>query len=185
MWKSLIVAPTVTKNSSASPFEDFASEQDTMTYIGPNGGRQVTTLNPKMKDNFTVVPLPQLNPAKPATMAYSFDIVVNAKVAEDKRKAAWDFVHHVVSDPKIWLSNNGSLLPHKTWAMSPEARLILPFYDVLIHDLSIGRPMVRTPFFNEFTAAIARAVERVIFSKAEPKAALDQAAAEFERATRT
>ena len=56
---------------------------------------------------------------------------------------------------------------------------------MFIHDLSIGKPMVRTPHFNEFTSAIARAVERVIFSAAEPKPALDQAAAEFERATRT
>ncbi len=184
VWRSLTTAPTVTKNSSASPFEDFATEQDAMTYIGPNGGRQVTTLNPKMNDNFTVVPLPQLNLAKPATMSYSFDIVVNAKVADEKKKAAWDFVRHAVGDPKIWLSNNGSLLPQRAWATSPEARQILPYYDVFIHDLSIGKPMVRTPYFNEFTSAIARAVERVIFAKVEPKPALEQAAAEFERATR-
>jgi ABC-type glycerol-3-phosphate transport system substrate-binding protein len=141
VWKTLTVAPTVTKNSSASPFEDFATEQDAMTYIGPNGGRQITTLNPKTKDNYTAVPLPQLNPARPVSMSYSFDIVVNPKIADDKKKVAWDFVRHAVSDPKIWLSNNGSLLPHKAWATSPEARQILPFYDVFVHDLSIGRPM--------------------------------------------
>src|SRR5262245_32792177 len=84
VWKALTVAPTVTKNSSASPFEDFATEQDAMTYIGPNGGRQITTLNPKMKDNYTAVPLPQFNPARPVTMSYSFDIVVNPKIADDK-----------------------------------------------------------------------------------------------------
>jgi ABC-type glycerol-3-phosphate transport system substrate-binding protein len=181
-WKSVTVAPTVTKNSSASPFEDFATEQDAMTYIGPNGGRQVVTLNPRMKDNFTVVPLPQLNPTRPATMSYSFDIVVNAKVPDDKRRAAWDFVRHVVSDPKLWLVNNGSLLPHRTWATSPEAHQILPFYDVFIHDLSVGKPMARTPHFNELTSVIARAVERVILNNGNPKQALDQAAAEFQRA---
>src|SRR5262249_29794535 len=100
VWKTLTVAPTVTKNSSASPFEDFATEQDAMTYIGPNGGRQVVTLNPKMKDNYTAVPLPQLNRARPVTMAYSFDIVVNPRVPDDKKKVAWDFVRHAVSDPK-------------------------------------------------------------------------------------
>jgi multiple sugar transport system substrate-binding protein len=184
VWKSVTVAPTVTKNSGASPFEDFAQEQDAMTYIGPNGGRQIVTLNPNMKDNFTVVPLPQLNRARPVTMSYSFDIVVNPRVSDEKKKVAWDFVRHAVSDPKIWLANNGSLLPFKTWATSPEARQILPFYDVFISDLAIGRPMVRTEHFNELSSALARAIERVIFSNAEPKPALDQAAAEFVRATR-
>ena len=184
VWKSVTVAPTVSKNSGASPFEDFAQEQDAMTYIGPNGGRQIVTLNPKMKDNYTAVPLPQLNRARPVTMAYSFDIVVNPRVPDDKKKVAWDFVRHAVSDPKIWLANNGSLLPFKTWATSPEARQILPFYDVFINDLAIGRPMVRTEHFNELSSALARAIERVIFSNAEPKGALDQAAGEFVRATR-
>jgi maltose-binding protein MalE len=88
----------------------------------------------------------------------------------------------VVSDPKLWLVNNGSLLPHRTWGTSPEARQILPFYDVFIHDLSAGTPMARTPYFNELTGVIARAVERVILNNGNPKQALDQAAAEFQRA---
>jgi multiple sugar transport system substrate-binding protein len=185
VWKSVTTAPKVTQNTSASPFEDFANEQDAMTYIGPNGGRQITNLNPKMKDNYTAVPLPQLNPARPATMSYSFDIVVNPRNADEKRRVAWDFVRHVVSDPKLWLVNNGSLLPYKSWATSPEARQILPFYDVFIHDLSIGKPMVRSEHFNELSAALARAIERVIYAGADPKPSLDQAAAEFERAIKS
>jgi multiple sugar transport system substrate-binding protein len=185
VWKSVTVAPKVSQNTGASPFEDFANEQDAMTYIGPNGGRQITNLNPKMKDNYTAVPLPQLNPPRPVTMSYSFDIVVNPKISEEKKQVAWDFVHHAVGDPKIWLVNNGSLLPYKAWATSPEARQILPFYDVFIHDLSIGKPMVRSEHFNELSAALARAIERVIYAGADPKPSLDQAATEFERAIKS
>jgi multiple sugar transport system substrate-binding protein len=182
VWKSTTVAPQVTKNTSASPFQDFANEQDAMTFIGPNGSRQAEGLNPKMKDNITVVPLPQINPAKPATMAYSFDIVVNAKIAEPKQRVAWDFVHMAVYDPKMWLSNNGSLLPYRAWAGSSEARQTLQFFDVFVHDLSIGRPMVRTDHFNEFEDAIGRAIQRAVFTGADPKQSLDQAATEFSRA---
>jgi ABC-type glycerol-3-phosphate transport system substrate-binding protein len=128
-----------------------------------------------------VVPLPQINPAKPATMAYSFDIVVNAKIAEPKQRVAWDFVHMAVYDPKMWLSNNGSLLPYRAWAGSSEARQTLQFFDVFVHDLSIGRPMVRTDHFNEFEDAIGRPIQRAVFTGADPKQSLDQAATEFSR----
>ena len=79
---------------------------------------------------------------------------------------------------------NGSLLPQKGWATSAEARELLPFYDVFMHDIAIGRPLARTPHFAELQGALARMIERVILNKADPKAALDQAAAEFERATK-
>jgi multiple sugar transport system substrate-binding protein len=183
VWKSVTVAPRVTRNTGASPFQDFGSEQDAMSYIGPNGQAQSVNINPRMKDNITVVPLPQINPAKPATMAFSFVIVVNARVPDDRKRVAWDFVAHALGDPKPWLGN-GALLPQKAWATSPEARKLLPFYDVFMHDIAIGRPLARTPYFAELQAALGRMVERVVFTSAGPKAALDQAADEFTRATK-
>ena len=52
-----------------------------------------------------------------------------------------------------------------------------------MHDIAISRPLARTPHYAELQAALARMVERVILNNADPKAALDQAAAEFERAS--
>lgn len=182
VWKSVTVAPQVTRNTGASPFQDFGSEQDAMSYIGPNGQAQSTNINPRMKDNITVTPLPQINPLKPATMAFSFVVVVNARVPDAERRVAWDFMAHALSDPRPWLAN-GALLPQKAWATSAEARRLLPFYEVFMHDIAISRPLARTPHYAELQAALARMVERVIFGQVEPKAALDQAAGEFERAT--
>ncbi len=184
VWKSVTVAPAVTRNTSASPFQDFGSEQDAMSYIGPNGQAQAANINPRMKDNVTVAPLPQINPAKPATMAFAFVVVVNGRVPDDRRRVAWDFVAHALGDPKPWLGN-GALLPRKGWATSAEARELLPFYDVFMHDIAIGRPLARTPHFAELQGGLARMIERVVLNRADPKAALDQAAAEFERATKT
>jgi multiple sugar transport system substrate-binding protein len=183
-WKSATVAPSVTRNTSASPFQDFGSEQDAMSYIGPNGQAQAVNINPRMKENVTVAPLPQINPAKPATAAFAFVVVVNGRVPDDRRRAAWDFLAYALRDPKPWLGN-GALLPRKSWATSAEARALLPFYDVLMHDIAIGRPLARTAHFAELQGAVARMIERVVLNKAEVKPALDQAAAEFERATKT
>ncbi len=183
VWKSVTVAPKVSQNTGASPFQDFGMEQDAMSYIGPNGQAQSANINPRMKDNVTVAPLPQINPAKPATMAFSYVIVVNAKVPDDRRKVAWDFVAHALSDPKPWLAN-GALLPQKAWATSAEARKLLPFYEVFMHDIAISRPLSRTAHFAELQAALARMVERVVLNNADPKPALDQAASEFERAAK-
>jgi multiple sugar transport system substrate-binding protein len=183
VWRSVTVAPRVTRNTGASPFLDFGSEQDAMAYIGPNGQAQAVNINPRMKDNVTVTPLPQINPARPATATFSFVIVVNAKVPADRRRVAWDFVAHALGDPRPWLGN-GVLLPQKAWATSAEARQLLPFYDVFVHDISIGRPLARTRNFAELQGALGRMIERVIFGKADPKAALDQAAVEFERAVK-
>jgi ABC-type glycerol-3-phosphate transport system substrate-binding protein len=183
VWKSVTVAPRVTRNTGTSPFQDFGSEQDAMSYIGPNGQAQSANINPRMKDNITVTPLPQINPVKPATMAFSFVIVVNARVPDDERRVAWDFIAHALSDPRPSLAN-GALLPQKAWATSPEARKLLPFYEVFMHDIAISRPLARSPHYAELQAALARMVERVIFGQVDPKAALDQAAGEFERAAK-
>jgi len=90
-----------------------------------------------------------------------------------------------LGDPKRWLSNDGALLPLKSWMTSDEAKQLLPFFSVFMHDISIGRPMVRTQYFNEFESAIARAIERVIYNNADPKQSLDQAAEEFMRASKS
>ena len=55
-----------------------------MSYIGPNGQKQSENIHPRMKDNITVAPLPQINPAKPATMAFAYVIVVNARVPDER-----------------------------------------------------------------------------------------------------
>jgi multiple sugar transport system substrate-binding protein len=183
VWKRVTVAPKVSRNTGASPFQDFGAEQDAMCAIGPNGQAQAANINPRMRDNITVVPLPQINPAKPATMALSFVIVVNAKMPDDRKKVAWDFVAYALSDPRPWIAN-GALLPQRAWATSAEARKLLPFYEVFMHDIAISRPLARTPHFAELQGALSRMVERVVLNNADPKQALDQAAAEFERAAK-
>ena len=183
VWKSVSVAPEVTQNTCASPYQDFASEQDAMTYMGPNGGPSIERINPKMAGSYTVVPLPQMNPAHPVTIVYSFNWAVYTKAPADQRAAAWDLVHYLSSRPLEWWTQIKFLQSRKGWYDTPEAKAD-PFLGVYIHDLAAGRPVARTTHYPELQPIISRMIDRVILNNADPQQALDQAAAEFVQASK-
>ncbi len=183
VWKSVSVDPTVTQNTCASPYQDFADGQDAMTYMGPNGGPSIERINPQMAGNYTVVPLPQLNPAHPATIVYSFDWTVNAKAPADQRMVAWDLVHYLSTQPLVWWTQIKFLQSRKDWYDAPEAKAD-PFLGVYIHDLSVGRPVARTTHYPELQPILSRMIDRAILNNQDPQAALNQAAAEFVQATK-
>ena len=184
VWKTLVLAPKVSQNTLAAPYQDFATEQDAMTFAGPNAGASIEKINPKMKDAYTCAPLPAIRADRPTTIVYSYNWAVNAKHTEDQRKAAWDFIRYASSRPAEWMAVAKYLQPVKGWYETPAAKQT-PFLGVFIQDLSAGRPMPRTKLYPELQAALARMIERVIFNNADPKQALDQAAEEFERASKS
>jgi multiple sugar transport system substrate-binding protein len=181
VWKSVSVAPQVTQNTAASPYMDFAMEQDAMTFAGPNGGASIEKVNPQMKGNYTVARLPAIQADRPATVAYSYNWAVNAKAPDDAKRVAWDFIRFASTRPAEWMATAKYLQPVKGWYETPAARQT-PFLDVFIHDLSVGRPMAQTHHYAELQSALARMIDRVILNNADPKRALDQAAEEYTRA---
>ena len=182
IWKNVSVDPKVTQNTPVSPLQDFANEQDAMTSFGPNGGTFVEFINPNMKGNYTFVPVPQIDPAKPVTTITHFDMVVNAASSADNRKVAWDFIHFMLTQPELWLKATGQLQPMTGWFDTPSAKAIIPYLDVAVKDLSYGRALARTEHAAELDIALQRAVERVLYENQDPKASLDQAAADFNQA---
>jgi multiple sugar transport system substrate-binding protein len=182
VWKSVTVDPQVTQNTCSSPYQDFAVEQDAMTFMGPNGGPVAEQINPKMKDSYTVVPLPQLRPDHPASLIYSYNWTVNARASDDQKKVAWDFIHYVSTRPEQWWAEIRFLQGTKGWYDMPAARQS-PFLPVFIHDLSVGKPLGRTTHYGELQTILARMIDRVIQNNADPKQSLDQAAEEVVRAS--
>ena len=183
VWKSVTVAPQVSRNTSGSPYEDFATEQDAMTFAGPNAGASIERINPRMVGNYTVAPLPAIDADRRVSLVYSFNWAVNARASEAQKKVAWDFIHYLSTRPAQWMAEALYLQPLRGWHEEPAARRI-PFLEVFIHDLSVGRPLARTAHFAELQSVLARMIERVVLNNADPRAALDQAAEEFTRATR-
>lgn len=181
-WKTLVVAPAVTQNTCSSPYQDFAVEQDAMTFAGPHVGKIVEQINPAMKGNYTVVPLPQMRPAQPATLIYSFNWSVNARASAAQKRVAWDLIHFMSSQPEMWWQRIQFLQGTKGWLSMPVARNT-PFMSAFTHDLSVGRPLGRTTYYADLQTIIARMVDRVVLKDVDPKAALAEAQAEFLRAS--
>lgn len=184
VWRSVTTAPRVTQNTLASPYQDFAVEQDAMTFGGPNAGASIERINPRMQNGYTVARLPAISADRPVTVVYWYGWAVNARASDDQKRAAWDFVHYASTRPAEWMAVARYLQPVRGWHETPAARRT-PFLDVFMHDLSVGRPMPRTRHYAELQASLARMIERVILGGAEPKRGLDQAAEEFSRATRS
>ena len=109
VWKTLVLAPNLSQNTLAAPYQDFATEQDAMTFAGPNAGASIEKINPKMKDAYTCAPLPAIRADRPTTIVYSYNWAVNAKHTEDQRKAAWDFIRYASNRPPSgWPSRSTS-----------------------------------------------------------------------------
>ena len=181
-WKTLVVAPAVTNNTCSSPYQDFAVEQDAMTFAGPHVGKIVERINPAMQGNYTVVPLPQLRPERPATLIYSFNWAVNARASAAQKRVAWDLSHFFSSRPELWWERVQFLQGTKYWLSMPVARNT-PFMSAFTHDMSVGRPLGRTIYYADLQTIIARMVDRVILKDADPKTALAEATDEFVRAS--
>jgi len=181
-WKTLVVAPAVTNNTCSSPYQDFAVEQDAMTFAGPHVGKIVERINPAMQGNYTVVPLPQLRPERPATLIYSFNWSVNARASAAQKRVAWDLIHFFSSRPELWWERVQFLQGTNGWLNMPVARNT-PFMSAFTHDMSIGRPLGRTIYYADLQTIIARMVDRVILKDADPKTALTEATDEFVRAS--
>lgn len=182
VWRTLTVDPRATHNTAASPYQDFAAEQDAMMIGDPTAGAAVEAINPKMAGNYTVAPLPQMTPEKPVTIVYSDNWVVSAKVPADERIVAWDFVHFAATQPRLFWTAAGHFQPVRWY--DPLAARPLPFLGVFVHELVIGRPLARSTHYPELQSALARMIDRVFLNDADPKQALDQAADEYAAAYR-
>jgi multiple sugar transport system substrate-binding protein len=174
--------PYVNKNTCSSPYQDFATEQDAMTFAGPHVGKIVERINPAMQGNYTVAPLPQLRPDHPVTLIYSFNWSVNARASAAQKRVAWDLIHFLSSKPELWWQQIQFLQGTKGWLTMPVARNT-PFMSAFTHDLSVGRPLGRTTYYGELQSIIARMVDRVVLKDVDPKSALTEASDEFIRAS--
>lgn len=134
-----------------------------------------------VKDGYTASPLPQLKDGTPSTLLYGFAWTVNPASSEAKQKAAWDFIRFATKDPQKWLTSCGFFIPMVGWTDTAEAQKT-PFLDVYVHDASLGRYLVVSEYYNEISQAITRAIDKVLLEKADPKAALDTAADEINKA---
>jgi multiple sugar transport system substrate-binding protein len=133
------------------------------------------------QDGYSVAPLPQVEGGKEATLLYGFGWTVNPASSEAKQKVAWDFIRFAAKEPATWLTRCGFFQPLKGWTETAEAKEI-PFLNVYVQDATRGQYLIVSPYYNEISQAITRAIDKVLLEKADPKEALDVAADEITKA---
>jgi multiple sugar transport system substrate-binding protein len=132
-------------------------------------------------DGYSVVPLPQVPGGKESSLLYGFGWAVHPASSAVKQKVAWDFIRFATEDPAKWLTKCGFFQPLKGWTETADAKQI-PFLDVYVQDAARGRYLIVSPYYNEISQAITRAIDKVLLEKADPKTALDVAAEEIQKA---
>jgi multiple sugar transport system substrate-binding protein len=178
-WKENVVGPSVTSNVSNSPYQDFAKEQDVLSFGGPNALSFVEDLNPSMKGNITVAHMPKAGPGP--NLLYGFPYIVSSKALPAEQAAAWNLINYLFSDPNRWFNNTGLLQPIQGWYTQPAAQQFegLP---VFIDDMTNARGLPVTNNYGALQTAIKNAIDRVVTDNTDPKASLDQAVQEYETA---
>lgn len=170
--------PKTTKNTASDPNQDFLDGFTAMWITGPWATPQVRKSD--IKDDFTVVGLPQVDPAKPRTMVYGWAWGVNRNKPEKNKIVAWDFIKFMLSKPEEWLAKAGFVQPVKGVANTDVAKKF-PFFDVHMKDVATASWYIRSENVNEIAQAVGRAVDSVVYDGADPKTALDAAQASVEK----
>jgi multiple sugar transport system substrate-binding protein len=170
--------PRNTKNTASNPNQDFLDGFTAMWITGPWATPQV--LASPIKTEFTVVGLPQVDPAKPHTMVYGWAWGVNRAKPDKNKVVAWDFVKFMLSKPDEWLAKAGFVQPVKGVSQTDVARKF-PFFDVHMKDVETATWYVRSEHVNEIAQAVGRAVDAVVYDGMDPRTALDAAQAAVEK----
>lgn len=181
LWRDVTQAcgdPKNTKNTPSNPNQDFLDGFTAMWITGPWATPQV--LASPIKNDFTVVGLPQVDPAKPHTMVYGWAWGVNKNRPDINKMVAWDFVRFMLSKPDEWLAKAGFVQPVKGVSETEVAKKF-PFFNVHMKDVQTATWYIRSEHVNEIAQAVGRAVESVVYDGADPKAALDAAQASVEK----
>jgi len=181
LWQDVTKAcgdPKNTKNTASNPNQDYLDGFTAMWITGPWATPQVQAS--PIKNDFTVVGLPQVDPSKPRTMVYGWAWGVNKNKPEKNKIAAWDFVRFMLAKPDEWLAKAGFVQPVKGVAETEVAKKF-PFFDAHMKDVSTASWYIRSENVNEIAQAVGRAVDSVVYDGADPKAALDAAQAAVEK----
>ena len=170
--------PKNTKNTASNPNQDFLDGFTAMWVTGPWATPQVQAS--PIKNEFTVVGFPQVDPAKPHTMVYGWAWGVNKNKPEKNKIVAWDFVRFMLAKPEEWLAKAGFVQPVKGVGDTEVAKKF-PFFEVHMKDVATASWYIRSENVNEIAQAVGRAVDSVVYDGADPKAALDAAQAAVEK----
>lgn len=168
------------------PQMDWLKERASMFSCHPIPPVAIKSQNPAMEAEGYYRPtvMQGVTPDKRYSSCYGFNFVINARAPKDKQEVLHHMYRFIMSDlVDCWKATAPFTLARKSgWTDTPEVKSF-PHIDEIIKAKDTGVFLPRTPVWNELADAMHRAVQKVMLTNADIKAALDEAAAEVDRAT--
>ncbi|MBU6269734.1 MAG: extracellular solute-binding protein [Betaproteobacteria bacterium] len=168
------------------PAMDWLKERCSMFWSHPLPLVAIKSQNEAMATEgyFRPVRYPGIGNDKGISTTYGFNLVVNAKTSPDKQAILHDMYKFIMSDlADCWNDTQPFPLARKSgWIDNPNVKYF-PGIGSILEAKDVGVYLPRTPVYNELADAMHRAVQRVVLSGADPQAALNDAAAEVDRAS--
>jgi multiple sugar transport system substrate-binding protein len=168
------------------PQLDWFKERVAMFFCHPIPPLLIGAQNAKMaaERSYLEVQYPGVEPGKGYSSTYGFNLVINARASMDKQEVLHDLYRFIMSDPVDgWKDTAPFTLARKSgWVDNPLVKSF-PRMEEFIKARDEGVFLPRTLVYNELADAMHRAVQKIMLSNADIKTALDDAAAEVDRAT--
>ena len=167
------------------PWMDWLRERCSMFSSVPLGSAAIKPLNPAMDSEgyYKAYLMPGITADKRYSTCYGFNLVINAQASKEKQEVLHHLYRYIMSDlVDCWRGTAPFTLARRSgWTDHPEVKNT-PNIDAIIRSKDTGVFLPRTPVWNELADAVHRAVQKVLLDNGDPQKALDEAAAEVDRA---
>jgi len=178
--------PADTIATNPLPQLDWLKERTSMFFCHPLPPVLVENQNPTMarEHYYRPVQYPGVIAGKGNSSTYGFNLVINAHASQDKQETLHDLYKFVMADPvDCWKDTAPFTIARKSgWVDNPAVKAF-PQVEEIIKARDNGVFLPRTLVYNELADAMHKAVQQVMLNKGDIKTALDEAAAEVDRAT--
>jgi ABC-type glycerol-3-phosphate transport system substrate-binding protein len=178
--------PADTIATAPLPQMDWLKERCSMFSCHPIPPVAIKSQNPVMEAEgyYRPVQLPGVTAEKRFSTCYGFNFVVNVNAPKDKQEVLHDMYRFVMSDlVDCWQATAPFTLARKSgWTDDPRVKSF-PHVQEIIRAKDQGVFFPRTPVWAELADAMHRAMQKVMLNNGDIKVALDEAAAEVDRAT--
>ncbi len=178
--------PADTIATNPLPQMDWLKERAAMFFCHPIPPVAIESQNPDMAREryYRPVQYPGVAAGKGNSTTYGFNLVINARAPKEKQEVLHDLYKFVMSDPvDCWKDTAPFTIARKTgWVDNPAVKEF-PQVEEIVKARDQGVFLPRTLVYNELADAMHKAVQKVLLAKGDVKSALDEAAAEVDRAT--
>jgi len=176
-WKILIDkgigGPNLATVNPVNALQDFSEARQSMTIAGIWAP---PLFSDEVKEQYVVVPLPQLDPSNPKTLLNSYALAVTAE--SKNKKEAFEFLSFLLSDADGYLEATGYITGLKNWGETKVAKRTRGSA-IFAEGQKYGSFVWRSQTWTREGNAIQVAIEQ--FAQGVPvKDALDQAAQEID-----